>query len=392
MGLQMPYFTNNGEKMPRKKTIKPVSGKLSFKDKLKMINKLAGGDVAHDLTEENPTDVYDWIPTSSTWLDSIVCRGKKAGIPVGRITELAGLSGTGKSYMAAQISGNAQKKGYNVYYFDSESAISSEFLEKCGCVLEESEDYGDFVYIQAQNVEFVLETIETILASGEENNLFVWDSLALTPAIADLESDFNPQSTMAVKPRILSKGLAKLLQPISNSNSALLVLNQLKDNITRSPAEAMTTPYFTPGGKALIYSYSLRIWLTGRKAKASFVTDDKGYRIGSEVKCKLEKSRFGTHGRMCNFKILWGDEVGIQDEESWFDAIAPSEYISNSGAWFNLKKDGYEKKFQKSKFADMAREDAEFRKVILDIIDEEVIMKFDKRLGEASQYYEDNEA
>ncbi|HAI36678.1 MAG TPA: hypothetical protein DCM40_00265, partial [Maribacter sp.] len=66
-------------------------------------------------------------------------------------------------------------------------------------------------------------------------------------------------------------------------------------------------------------------------------------------------------------------------------------YISNSGAWFNLKKDGYEKKFQKSKFADMAREDAEFRKVILDIIDEEVIMKFDKRLGEASQYYEDNE-
>ena len=281
--------------MPRKKTIKPVNGKLSFKDKLKMINKLAGGDVAHDLTEENPTDVYDWIPTSSTWLDSIVCRGKKAGIPVGRITELAGLSGTGKSYMAAQISGNAQKKGYNVYYFDSESAISSEFLEQCGCVLEESEGYGDFVYIQAQNVEFVLETIETILTSGEENNLFVWDSLALTPAIADLESDFNPQSTMAVKPRILSKGLAKLLQPISNSNSALLVLTQLKDNITRSPAEAMTTPYFTPGGKALIYSYSLRIWLTGRKAKSSFVTDYNGYRIGSEVKCKLEKSRFGTH-------------------------------------------------------------------------------------------------
>ena len=123
--------------MPRKKSVPSSNGKLSFKDKLKMINKLAGGDVAHDLTQENPTDVYDWIPTSSTWLDAIVCRGKKAGIPVGRITELAGLSGTGKSYMAAQISGNAQRKGYNVYYFDSESAISSEFLEKCGCILEE---------------------------------------------------------------------------------------------------------------------------------------------------------------------------------------------------------------------------------------------------------------
>ena len=378
--------------MPKRKLkVATGTGKLSFKDKLKMINKLAGNDVAHDLTQENPTDVYDWISTSSTWLDSIVCRGKKAGIPVGRISELAGLSGTGKSYMAAQISGNAQRKGYNVYYFDAESAISSEFLEKCGCILEETDGYGDFVYIQAQNVEFVLETIETILASGEENNLFVWDSLALTPAIADIESDFNPQSTMAVKPRILSKGLAKLLQPISNSNSALLVLNQLKDNITRSPAEAMTTPYFTPGGKALIYSYSLRIWLTGRKAKASFVNDEKGYRIGSEVKCKLEKSRFGTHGRTCNFKILWGDQVGIQDEESWFDAIQPSDCISSSGAWFTLKKGKYEKRFQKSKFAGLAREDEEFRKVVMDIIDEEVIMKFDKRLGEASQYYDTEE-
>ena len=379
--------------MVRKKNSTTASntGKLSFKDKLKIINKLAGGEVAHDLTQENPTDVYDWISTGSLWLDSIICRGEKAGIPIGKISELAGLSGTGKSYMAAQISGNAQKKGYNVYYFDSESAISSEFLEQCGCILntEKEEEYGDFVYIQAQNVEFVLETIETILVSGEEKNLFIWDSLALTPAIADLEGDFNPQSTMAVKPRILSKGLAKLLQPICNSNSALLVLNQLKDNITRSPAEAMTTPYFTPGGKALIYSYSLRIWLTGRKAKASFVTDERGYRIGSEVKCKLEKSRFGTHGRMCNFKILWGDQVGIQDEESWFDAISSSEYLNNSGAWFTLKKDGCEYKFQKSKFAEMIKTDEKFKKVVLDIIDEEVIMKFDKRLGEASQYYDD---
>ena len=377
--------------MARKMAAKSENGKLSMKDKLKMINKLAGGDLAFDLKEENPTDVVDWISTSSTWLDSIICRGQKAGIPVGKVTEIAGLSGTGKSYMAAQISGNAQKKGYNVYYFDSESAISSEFLEKCGCILEETKEYGDFVYIQAQNVEFVLETIEAILSSGERNNLFVWDSLALTPSISDLESDFNPQSTMAAKPRILSKGLAKLLQPISNSNSALLVLNQLKDNITRSPAEALTTPYFTPGGKALIYSYSLRIWLTGRKAKSSYVEDEKGFRIGSEVKCKLEKSRFGTHGRMCNFKILWGDEVGIQDEESWFDAISTSEYISNSGAWFTLKKGEYEQKFQRAKFAEMAKEDEVFRKAILDIIDEEVIMKFDKRLGEASQYYEENE-
>ena len=135
---------------------------------------------------------------------------------------------------------------------------------------------------------------------------------------------------MAVKARILAKGMSKLTVPIANSQSTFLVLNQLKTNITRSPSEALTTPYMTPGGKAMIYAYSLRIWLTGRKAKASFVTDDKGFRIGSEVKVKLEKSRFGTQGRQCNFKILWGEEVGVQDEESWLDAIKSSQHLSNS--------------------------------------------------------------
>ena len=117
--------------------------------------------------------------------------------------------------------------------------------------------------------------------------------------------------------------MAKLTIPIADANATLLVLNQLKTNMAaRTPAEAMTTPYFTPGGKAMSYAYSLRVWLTARKAKASFITDDNGYRVGSEVKVKLEKSRFGTAGRTCNFKILWGDEdIGVQDEESWFDAI-----------------------------------------------------------------------
>ena len=51
-----------------------------------------------------------------------------AGIPIGKITELAGLSGTGKSYMAAQIASNAQKKGIFVVYFDAESGVELERL------------------------------------------------------------------------------------------------------------------------------------------------------------------------------------------------------------------------------------------------------------------------
>jgi recombination protein RecA len=365
------------------KVTKLKKGSLDIASIRKIINKKAGREVAHSLEGDNPTEVKEWIPTGSRWLDSIICKGKLAGIPVGKTSEIAGLESTGKSFMAAQVAANAQKMGIDVVYFDSESAIDPSFLERAGC------DLGRLMYVQAESVEFVLETIEELLGTGNRW-LFIWDSLALTPSISDVEGDFNPQSSMAVKPRILSKGMAKLTLPIADNNASLLVLNQLKTNMgARTPAEAMITPYFTPGGKAMAYAYSLRIWLTARKAKASFITDENGYRIGSEVKVKLEKSRFGTAGRTCNFKILWGDEdIGVQDEESWFDAIQVSERLKQSGAWFSLvKNDGSEEKFQRKHWAEKLQKE-DFRESVLTIMDDDVIMKFKNREGKAEDFYD----
>ena len=72
-------------------------GRLSISEMKNLINKKAGLNLAHNLTEDNPTEVKDWIPTGSRWLDSIICRGRLAGIPVGKVIELAGLEGSGKS-------------------------------------------------------------------------------------------------------------------------------------------------------------------------------------------------------------------------------------------------------------------------------------------------------
>ena len=360
---------------------KQKAGRLSISDMRSMINKKAGISLAHNLKEANPTEVTEWIPTGSRWLDSILSRGRLTGIPVGKVVEIAGLESSGKSYMAAQVAASAQKMGIDVIYFDSESAIDPTFLEKAGCDVER------LLYIQAQSVEFVLETIEDLLGSNDSQMLFIWDSLALTPAISDVEGDFNPLSSMAVKARILAKGMSKLTVPIANSKSTFLVLNQLKTNITRSPSEAMVEPYMTPGGKAMIYAYSLRIWLTGRKAKASYILDKHGFRVGSEVKATLKKSRFGTQGRQCSFQILWGDNIGIQDEESWFEAVKGSKYHTSSGAWYTIDMgNGETVKFQPSKWKEKIHEET-FRKRVLEIMYEEVILKFDKRESDASEFY-----
>ena len=365
------------------------NGNLSSKDILKLINKKAGRTIAFTGDQENPADVKDWISTGSRWLDSITCRGQLAGIPVGRCTEIAGLESSGKSYMAGQVAREAQKKNIKVLYFDSESTMSKEFLEKLGCTVD-GED--SVIIIQPDDIEQVLESMETVMAGDPDTRfLFIIDSLAMTPCRADLEKDFNPQSSMAQMPRVLSLGMKKLVVSLSRTQSTLLVLNQLKTNINvTNPMMMLSQPWFTPGGKAMIYAYSLRIWLTGLKGKKTFVEDEAGFRIGSEVKAKLEKSKFGTQGRICNFKILWGGEdVGILNDESLLTAIKTSDKLKNSGAWFTL--DGYDKKFQGATFPKLMQTDEKFAKIVYDIMDEEVIRKFETKTGKSEDFYGDEE-
>ena len=82
--------------------------------------------------------------------------------------------------------------------------------------------------------------------------------------------------------------------------------------------------------------------ITGSEAIACFEAGEHGLHMltvelsGSlvfvqipEVKAKLEKSRFGTQGRTCNFKIIWGDGVGIMDDESLFEAIKVSDKLKD---------------------------------------------------------------
>jgi recombination protein RecA len=349
------------------------AGKIDLNAMRKRMNKIAGSEVAYDLNTQNPAEVSEWISTGSTWLDRIIKPGIVAGIPVGKFTEIAGLSGVGKSFLAVQIASNAQKMGIQVVYFDAESTLDTEFLAAHGV------DTSEMIYVQAISVEKTFESINAIMSDYPKTKfLFVWDSLAATPTEKDL--DFDPQSSMAFKARVLSKSLPQVCVTLANRDCALVVINQLKSNITTNISETYTTPHIAPGGKSLEYFSSLRIWLTSRKAKKSFVYDENDYRIGSETKATIKKSRFGSLGRMCHFKILWGNgNVGVADTDSWLDILkeccAP-ERFRNAGAWYVLTdKNGTEHKFQ-GKGWQKKLEDEKFKKAVIEAIDEALVEEF----------------
>ena len=115
------------------------------------------------------------------------------------------------------------------------------------------------MYVKAVSVEFVLETIEDLLGSNENQMLFIWDSLALTPSVSDVQGDFNPQSSMAVKARILAKGMSKLTVPIADTQSTFLVLNQLKTNIVIIVTKALSAVIILTWLRGICFRDSIKL-------------------------------------------------------------------------------------------------------------------------------------
>ena len=327
-------------------------GKLSVKDiQAKLNKKFKSSSYQAFVLEngENPTKIKQWISTGSDWLDAIIAKGMKAGIPVGRVTELAGLESSGKSYLAALICANAQKMGIVPVYFDSEWSIDPTFWSNLG--IQEDE----ILFIPAHSVEFVFETIKNMINENPGVQfLFVLDSLANTPTKSSEDADeVNPAATVSQKARIASEAMQQLTIPLEEGQHTMLILNQLKTRVGTTESGAMIGKYtpdedkwFTPGGKALHYAYSLRIWLKRGSAKKEFITNENGFRIGAEVKAKLKKCRFGTEGRECRFKIVWGDDtqLGVRNVESILEAIQTSEKIKSNGPWSGIE--GTDFKFQ----------------------------------------------
>lgn len=359
------------------------------------MNKKAGSSVAFNLEKEDSySSVKNWIPTGSRLLDSIVAIGcyshSPLGIPVGRVTEIAGLEGAGKSYLALQIAANAQKMGIIPIYFDCEYTTEKKFIERAGC------DLKHFVIVNPETVESVFSYIEDCLAESNEERkfLFIWDSLAVTPCEEDLKSTFDPQSSIAMKARVLSKGVRKITASLSKCESTFLILNQLRMNLGQNPYAMKVDPYTVPGGKSLPYLYSLRIWLTLKKGANSFIyskedldnedgdnedskskKNENKRKIGSRIKAFIKKDKFGTEGRSCEFLIVWGGDEGayILDEESWLDALKEADKIRQAGGWTFLKVDGEDEvKFQKSQWKEKLQ-DEEFKTKVLKVLDEAMI-------------------
>ena len=324
-----------------------------------------------DGVDQTPTDVTDWISTGSTILDLAISNRPDGGLAAGRITEINGLEGSGKSLIGAHALAATQKKGGLAVYIDTESAVSSEFLQAIGI------DTENMLYVHLETVEEIFDTIETIVAKIRESDkdklvTILVDSLAAASTKVEMDADFDKDGWATAKAIVISKAMRKITQLIARQRVCLIFTNQLRQKL----GVMFGDPWTTSGGKALPFHSSTRI----RLKNVGQIKDAKKNTIGIKIRAQVIKNRLGPPLRSADFSLYF--DKGIDDFGSWLEVLKGHKLIKQAGAWYTLEdQDGKEHKFQSKDFGSlMADEDTQ--KYIYDKICKASILKYDSgKLG-----------
>src|SRR4030042_1189767 len=186
----------------------------------------------------------DVIPTGSLVLDLALGVG---GIPRGRVIEIFGPEGSGKTTLCQHIVAEAQAMGGVAAYIDMEHALDPSYAAKCGV------DVSGLYISQPDTGEQALEIAEALIRSGAVDVIVVDSVAALVPRaeIGGEVGDAHP----GLQARLMSQALRKLSGAIKQSNTALLFTNQLREKI----GVMYGNPETTSGGRALKFYASVRL-------------------------------------------------------------------------------------------------------------------------------------
>lgn len=283
------------------------------------------GQVAYMIgQEETPTDLIDFISTGSSLLDLAISNRTAGGIACGRITELTGLEGSGKSLLAAHMMANVQKEGGVAVLIDTENAVNAEFYQAIGL------DFNKMVYAQPDTLEDIFTMIEKIIetvrrSQGDSKKvIIVVDSIAGVPTKQETEADYDKDGYATGKAIILSKAMRKITGLIAKQKIALVFTNQLRQKLN---APAFSDPWTTSGGKAIAFHAStrLRLSVTGK------ITNKDKEVLGVSIKGSVIKNRLGPPFRTAEFDVYF--DRGIDDLNSWLDYCKTKGIVSAGGAY-----------------------------------------------------------
>src|ERR671918_2700779 len=284
---------------------------------LQQIEKQFGKGAVMKLGEHPMGAGMSIVPTGSLALDIALGVG---GIPKGRIVEVFGPEGSGKTTVCLHIIAEAQAKGGIAAFIDAEHALDPTYARELGVNIDE------LLVSQPDSGEQALEIADMLVRSAALD-LVVIDSVAALVPRAEIEGEMG-DTHVGLQARLMSQAMRKLSGALSNTGTTAIFINQLREKI----GVMFGSPETTTGGKALKFYASVRI-----DVRRIETLKDGTEAVGNRTRVKVVKNKVGRPFRQAEFDILYGE--GISREGGLIDMGVEHGFVRKSGAWYTYEGD-----------------------------------------------------
>ena len=278
-------------------------------------------------------DPTDWISTGNHALNYLISGDFYKGVPLGKVTVLAGESGSGKSFIASgNVVRQAQLQGIFVVLVDSENALDEKWLQ----ALNVDTDPEKLMRLSISMIDDVAKTISTFMKQyktdyGEDVEdkpkiLFVIDSLGmlLTPTDVDQFDKGEMKGDLGRTPKALTALVRNCVNMFGSHNIGMLATNH-----TYASQDMFDPDDKISGGQGFIYASSIVIAMKKLKLKededGNKVTDVRGIRSA----CKVMKTRYAKPFEGVQIKIPY--ETGMDPHSGLVDLFEKKGLLTKSG-------------------------------------------------------------
>jgi recombination protein RecA len=326
-----------------KKQTEAASGKSKLEDALDALNKKYGVGTILSLGDKNHNE-YDLISTGSIAFDHIALG--VGGFVKGKLYELVGWEGSGKSTICGHAVANCQSNGGKVLYIDGEHAVDPNYFTALGV------DIASMLISQPTCGEEGFQIAMDMINTGEIDLVIIDSDSSLIPKKV-LDGEVG-DSSIGRKAKLNSDVYPKLKGILSKHQTCVIVVSQYREKI----GVMFGDPRTTQGGHALKFYSDVRVEVSKTLAKEG----TEAY--GNLTKIKTIKNKMAPPFKGVEFEILFG--VGIDRMLEIMDMASDLGILRKYGKTITYN----EIKYELDEFRTLLEDNEEFfDKLRQDIVD-----------------------
>ncbi len=238
------------------------------------------------------------------------------GYPRGRIVEIYGPEGSGKTTFALHAIAEAQKAGGYAAFIDAEHALDPKYAAALGVDIE------NLILSQPDTGEQALEIAEYLIRSGAID-IIVIDSVAALVPKAEIDGDMG-DAHVALQARLMSQAMRKLSGVISKTKTIAIFINQIREKV----GVFFGNPETTTGGRALKFYSTIRLDVRRIEQLKS-----EGDPIGNLTRVRVVKNKVAPPFRVCDVDLIYGK--GVSRTAEIIDMAVDKDIVKKSGSWYS---------------------------------------------------------